>query len=139
VERLNLGTQEQDAGDLTAALADIRAAAQGLSATSGDRSPTVQAARVAEAGVLSELGQQAQALALVDTVDPVAYQATTSDPGRAPLLRALRAQILWRMGRSAEARPQLQQALAEMQRDGVAATEQAPFRTLLAEGTAPAR
>ena len=139
VERLNLGTQEQDAGDLPAALADIRAAAQGLSATSGERSPTVQAARVAEAGVLSALGQQAQALALVDTVDPAAYQATTSDPGRAALLHALRAQILWRMGRSAEARPQLQQALAEMQRDGVAATEQAPFRTLLAEGTAPAR
>lgn len=139
VERLNLGTQEQDAGDLTAALADIRAAGRGLARTSGEHSPVLQAARVAEAGVLSALGQQAQALALIDQVDPAAYQSTTSDPGRAAVLSALRAQILWRMGRIGEARPRLRQALADMQRDGVAEAEQAPFRALLAKGpgTAP--
>lgn len=136
VERLNLGTQEQDAGELPAALVDIRAAAQGLASTSGHRSPVLQAARVAEAGVLSALGDQAGALALVEQVDPVAYQATTSDPGRAAVLRALRAQILWRMGRTAEAAPLLRGALEEMRRAGVADAEQAPYRELLTAGTA---
>lgn len=139
VERLNLGTQEHDAGNSAAALVDIRAAAAGLAKVSGERSPTVQAARVAEAGVLSEMGEHQQALTLLEDVDPVAYQATTSDPGRASVLQALHAQILWRMGRHDEARPALERALAGMQRDHVPAAEQAPFRQLLASGTIAAK
>lgn len=139
VERLNLGTQEQDAGDLAAALVDIRAAEQGLVPLAGNRSPTVQAARVAEAGVLSALGQNAAALVLLDHVDASAYQATTSDPGRAALLKALRAQVLLRLGRRGEALPQLQAAVLEMQVTGVSAEELAPFRQLLAASHSAAK
>ena len=78
VEQLNLGSQEQEAGELQAALADLRAAEEGLVAVSGERSPTVQAARAARADVLSRLGRNAEALALVEHVDPVAYQASTA-------------------------------------------------------------
>lgn len=131
MERLNLGTQEQDAGDLAAALVDIRAAARGLSAVSGGRSPTLQAAWVAEAGVLSALGHNREALALVARVDPVAYQATTSDPGRAAVLKALHAQILLRLGRRDEGLPQLREALAQMQSQGVSNEEMASFRQSL--------
>src|SRR3546814_6576514 len=57
VEQLNLGSQEQEAGDLKAALVDLRSAENGLLALSGEHSPTVQAARVARARVLSDLGR----------------------------------------------------------------------------------
>jgi non-specific serine/threonine protein kinase len=139
VEQLNLGSQEQDTGDLKAALADLQSAEGGLLALSGERSPTVQAARVALANVLSDLGHNAEALALIEQVDPKAYQASTSDAGRGAVLKALRARILLRLGRRGEGLPQLQQALQEMQADGVAAEEIAPYRKILLDSTVAAK
>ncbi|MGB3461398.1 MAG: tetratricopeptide repeat protein, partial [Rhodanobacter lindaniclasticus] len=139
VEQLNLGSQEQEAGDLPAALADLRAAEDGLVAVSGERSPTVQAARVARADVLSQLGRQAEALALIEHVDPAAYQASTADPGRASVLGALHAQILLRMGRRAEGTARMQQALREMSAAGVAEEEIARYRKDLPENAVAAQ
>ena len=92
-----------------------------------------------EASVLSTLGRQAEALALIEQVDPGAYQATTSDPGRGALLSATRARILLRMGRQAEALPQLRSAVQAMQAAGVADEEIAPFRQALADAATPRR
>lgn len=131
VERLNLGSQEHDAGDALAALVDLRAAEQGLLRLGGERNPIVQAARVAEADALSDLGRHAEALALIAKVDPVAYQSTTADPGRAAVLQALRAKILLRMGRRDEGVPQLRQALLAMQQQGVPQAELASYRKAL--------
>jgi non-specific serine/threonine protein kinase len=139
VERLNLGSQEQEAGDLKAALVDLQAAEQGLLAVSGEKSPTVQAARAARADVLSMLGRNAEALALVERVDPVAYQASTSDPGRAAVLMALRAQILMRLGRRAEALARMRQAVQDMQDAGVSVAEIAPYRKALLDNAVTAR
>jgi DNA-binding winged helix-turn-helix (wHTH) protein len=132
VEQLNLGSQEAEVGDLTAASQDLRAASVGLTALAGDASPTVQAARVAEASVLSDLGRNQEALVLIATVDPDAYQASTSDPGRAALLKAMRARIMLRLDRHGEALPELRKALQEMQLAGVSRNEMDPFRKLLA-------
>lgn len=135
VEQLNLGSQEQEAGELKAALADLQAAEQGLLEVSGEHSPAVHAARAARADVLSELGRHAEALALVARVDPAAYQASTSDPGRATVLAALRAQILVRLGRRDEGLKQLQQAVQSMQTAGVADAEMVPYRKTLQDST----
>lgn len=139
VEQLNLGSQEQEAGDLPAALADLRAAEDGLVEVSGEHSPAVQAARVARADVLSQLGRHAEALALIEHVDPAAYQASTADPGRASVLGALRAQILLRMGRRAEGTARMQQALREMSAAGVAEEEIARYRKDLPENAVAAQ
>jgi len=139
VERLNLGSQEQEAGDLKAALIDLQAAEHGLLAVSGEKSPTVQAARAASADVLSALGRNAEALALVERIDPVAYQASTSDPGRAAVLMGLRAQILMRLGRRAEAQARMREAVHDMQEAGVSATEIAPYRKALLDNAVTAR
>ncbi|WP_238530890.1 protein kinase domain-containing protein [Rhodanobacter spathiphylli] len=139
VEQLNLGSQEQEMGDLKTALVDLQSAESGLLALTGDSSPTVQAARVARANVLSDLGRNAEALALVEQVDPKAYQASTSDAGRGAVLKALRARILMRLGRREEGLAQLQQAVREMQADGVAAEEIAPYRASLHEGSVAAQ
>ncbi|MEO6801535.1 MAG: winged helix-turn-helix domain-containing protein [Rhodanobacter sp.] len=128
VEQLNLGSQEQEAGDLKSALVNVRAAERGLLAVSGERSPTVQAARAMRAEVLSQLGRNDEALALVEHADPVAYQASTSDPGRAAVLRALKAQILLRLGWHADGLAQMQQALHDMQAAGVPSEEMATYR-----------
>lgn len=135
VERLNLGLQEQGVGDFRAALVDLQAAERGLLAVSGEASPSVQAARAARADVLSELGRNVEALALVKQVDPVAYQASTSDPGRAAVLKASRARILLRLGPSAEALTQLRQAVRDMQAAGVSGQEMAPYRRALLDTT----
>jgi len=127
VEQLNLGSQEQAAGDLKAALADLQAAERGLLAVAGEQSPAVQAARAARADVLSQLGRNVEALALAEHVDPVAYQASTSDPGRAAVLKALKAQILLRLGRRAEGLPQMREAVREMRSAGVSGEEIAPY------------
>ena len=139
VELMNLGSDEYDSGDLRAALRDLEAADRGLSALSGERSPTVQAARVAEANVLNDLGRRAEALTLIDRVDPEAYQATTSDPGRAPMLAAMRAQILLGLQRRDEALPALRQAVRQMHADGVPAAEIEPYRKMLDGAAVAAR
>jgi hypothetical protein len=48
-----------------------------------------------------------------------AYQASTADPGRAPVLGAPHAQILLRMGRRADGTARMQQALRDMSAAGV--------------------
>lgn len=137
VERLNLGSQEQEVGDLAAALADLEAAERGLLQLSGEDSPVVHAARAARANVLSDLDHHAEALALIEQVDPKAYQATTSDPGRGAVLKAMRARILLRMGRRSEGLPRLQQALGEMREASVPDEEIASFQADLKVGTPP--
>ncbi|HWU78395.1 MAG TPA: winged helix-turn-helix domain-containing protein [Rhodanobacter sp.] len=139
VEQLNLGSQQQEAGQLKAALVNFQAAEDGLLAVSGEHSPTVQAARAARADVLSALGRNAEALVLAEQIDPKAYQASTSDPGRAAVLKALRAQILLRMGRRGEGLPLMRQAVQEMTAAGVASEEIALYRKSLSGSVAVAR
>jgi non-specific serine/threonine protein kinase len=131
VELLNLGSSEYDAGQLQQALAHLRDAASGLQRVSGGDSPVTQAARVAEAAALSDLGRNREALALIADVDPGSYQATTSNPGRASILEAMKARILLRLGRRAEGASRLRAALSEMEKTGVSAEEAAPYRALL--------
>lgn len=133
VERLNLGSQEQEVGDLKAALADMQAAERGLLAVSGERSPIVQAARASRADVLSQLGRNAEALALVERVDPVAYQASTVDSGRAAVLEGIKAQILLRLGRRDEGAPLMRKALIDMRSAGVSEEEMASYRKDLSD------
>lgn len=131
VEQLNLASQEQEAGDLKSALVDLQAAERGLLSVSGERSPTVQAARAMRAEVLSQLGRNTEALTLLQHVDPVAYQASTVDPGRAAVLKALEAKVLLRLGRRAEGRAQMQQALHDMRAAGVSKEEMSPYQEIL--------
>ncbi len=133
IELLNLGSQEEEAGDLTSALADLLAAERGLLTVSGERSPSVQAARATRADVLSQLGRNTEALALVEHVDPAAYQASTSDPGRAAVLKALKAQILLRLGRRAEGLPQMREAIREMRSASVSDEEITPYLKALSD------
>jgi non-specific serine/threonine protein kinase len=128
VELLNLGTDESDEGDLESALPHLRQAEAGLARVSGPHGPATQAARVVLASALSDRGEDAQALALIDRVDPAAYQATTSEPGRGLVLQAMRARILLRLGRESEGRRLLREALAGMRQAGVSAEEIASFR-----------
>lgn len=126
-ELLNLGSSEYDAGDLKSALPHLQQAEAGLAKVSGAGSPVAQAARAELANALSDLGRNGEALALIRAVDPVAYQATTSDPGRASVLRAMQARIEWRLHQTgAEAR--LREAIAGMQAAGVSGEEVASFR-----------
>src|SRR3546814_12163336 len=67
-----------------------------------------------EATVLGSLGRNAKALQLIEKVDPKAYQATTSDPGRAAVLKAVKAQILLDMGERRQGESLLREALVEM-------------------------
>jgi eukaryotic-like serine/threonine-protein kinase len=135
VELLNLGSDEYDAGDLKSALPHLQQAETGLEKVSGEHGPVTQAARVALANALSDLGRNKQALAMIGEIDPKAYQATTSDPGRALVLRAMQARIELRLRRpGAEAR--LRDAIASMQAAGVGDDEIATFRkALVAQGT----
>ena len=126
VELMNLGSAEYDSGKLHEALRALRSADAGLTRIGGEHSPTVQAARVAEASALKDLGQNAAALALLERVDPDAYQATTSDPGRAAVLRGLRAQVSLNLHRH-NALAELRQAVADMRTQGVDAQEIATF------------
>jgi hypothetical protein len=86
-----------------------------------------QVPRMALANALSDLGRNEEALIMIREIDPRACQATTSDPGSAPVLRAMLARIELRLDRSgAEAR--LRGAIASMQAAGVGADEIATFR-----------
>lgn len=136
VELLNLGSAEYDAGDAASALPHLQQASTGLARISGTVSPTVQAAYVAQANALSDLGRNSEALALIGHIDPKAYQATTSDPGRAAVLQAIKARILLRLGHRREGEPLMREALSRMQADGVAASEIGPFRRSLDQATA---
>src|SRR3546814_10368181 len=78
-----------------------------------------------------------KALQLIEKVDPKAYQATTSDPGRAAVLKAVKAQILLDMGERRQGESLLREALVEMRSDGVSNDEMAPFRKRLAGVAAP--
>jgi non-specific serine/threonine protein kinase len=130
VELLNLGTSEYDSGDMKSALPHLQQAEAGLIKVSGEKSPTTQAARVVLANALSDLGQNDKALAMIDGVDPAAYQATTSDPGRAVALKAMQARIELRLHKPGAA-ARLRDAIAAMQAAGVADEEIATFRSAL--------
>ncbi len=130
VELLNLGSSEYDAGDLKSALPHLQQAEAGLVKVSGEKSPTTQAARVALANALADLGDNEEALAMIAEVDPVAYQATTSDPDRAVVLKAMQARIELRMHKPGAA-TRLRDAIAAMQTAGVADEEIATFRSVL--------
>lgn len=131
IELLNLGSSEHDIGDFKAAEPHLRQAVAGLTKTSGANSPVVQAGRVELARVLSDLGQNDKALGLIAGVDPVAYQATTADPGQAQILQAIRASIELRL-RQPGAATKLRDAIATMQKSGVAKSEIDEFRKDLA-------
>lgn len=127
VELLNLGSGEYAAGDLKSALPHLEQAEAGLTRVSGAKSPITQAVRVQLAEALSDLGQNEKALTMIRAVDPVAYQATTSDPGRALILRGIQASLELRLHRpDAEAR--LRAAIAAMQAAGIDGEEIATFR-----------
>jgi non-specific serine/threonine protein kinase len=132
VELLNLGSSEYDSGDLKTALPHLQQAEAGLVKVSGEKSPTTQAARVALANALADLGRNEQALAMIASVDPVAYQATTSDPDRAVVLKAMQARIELRLHNPGSA-ARLRAAIAAMQTAGVADDEIARFRSALAD------
>src|SRR3546814_6238139 len=67
----------------------------------------------------------------------MAYQATTSDPVLAAVLKAVKAQILLDMGERRQGESLLREALVEMRSDGVSNDEMAPFRKRLAGVAAP--
>lgn len=135
IELLNLGSSEHDTGDLQAAGLHLQQAVAGLTKVSGANSPAVQAGRVELARVLSDAGQNDKALAMLAGVDPVAYQATTADPGQAELLQAIRANIELRL-HQAGAKARLRSAIVAMQKAGVAASEVDEFQKALAADTA---
>lgn len=130
VELLNLGSDEYDTGDLESALPHLQQAEAGLTKVSGAKAPATQAARVALARALSDLGQNDKALAMLDGVDPVAYQATTSVPGQAQVLAAVRARIELRM-RQPGAETALRDAIAAMKTAGVSDDQMQEFRAAL--------
>lgn len=132
VELLNLGSSEYDSGDLKSALTHLRAAEKGLTRVSGASSPVTQAARVALANALADLGRDEEALAMIREVDPTAYQATTADPARALVLRAMQARIelhLHRYGAAAR----LRTAIAAMRDAGVGSGELGVYLEALGE------
>lgn len=135
IELLNLGSSEHDTGDLQAAGLHLQQAVAGLAKVSGANSPAVQAGRVELARVLSDAGQNGKALAMLAGVDPVAYQATTADPGQAELLQAIRASIELRL-HQAGAKARLRSAIVAMQKAGVAASEVDEFQKALAADSA---
>ncbi|MBN8714764.1 MAG: tetratricopeptide repeat protein [Xanthomonadales bacterium] len=135
VELLNLGSAEYESGDLTTAFPHLQQAEAGLVRVSGTDSPVTQAARAELANALSDLGRNTEALALIEKVDPKAYQATTSDPDRALVLRAMKARIEWRLHQP-DAKAALRDAITAMQKANMADDEIDTFRKELA-GTNP--
>jgi non-specific serine/threonine protein kinase len=127
VELLNLGSDEYDTGDLKSSLPHFQQAAAGLAKVSGEHSPVTQAARVALANALSDAGRDKDALAMIREIDPKAYQATTSDPGRALVLRAMQARIEFRLHQS-DGEANLRDAIAAMQTAGLDKDEIATFQ-----------
>lgn len=127
IQLLNLGSDEYEANDLSSSLQHLQQAEAGLVKVSGPHSPIVQAARVSMAMTLSDLKRNQEALDLLGTVDPVAYQATTSDPGRALVLRGLQASMEVRLHHpGSEAR--LRTVIAAMQAAGMDAEEISTFQ-----------
>lgn len=70
---------------------------------------------------------------LTEHVDPLTCQASTADPGRAPVLKAIQARILLRLGRRTEGLSKMQQTLREMRAAGVSAAKIAPYRQSVSE------
>ncbi|WP_022976534.1 protein kinase domain-containing protein [Nevskia ramosa] len=131
VERMNLGFLEAEQGQRDAALIDLRAAEAGLVETSGAQSALVQAARFGLADLAGDLGRYSEALQALAGIDAKALQATTSDPGRAELLTALKARIVHQRDHSPASRQALDQAITAMNKAGVAASDIEPFQAVL--------
>ncbi|MGH8144736.1 MAG: protein kinase domain-containing protein [Rhodanobacteraceae bacterium] len=118
VELLNLGATEHDSGDLKSALPHLQQAEAGLTKVSGAKSPVTQSSRVVLATTLADLGRNEEALALLDEVDPTAYQSTSTDPGRALVLAGFKASLEYRLHKpGAEAK--LRKAIDAMRAAGL--------------------
>lgn len=136
VELLNLGAETHDSGDLHAALPILQQAKAGLIKVSGTKSPVAQSARVVLATTLADLGRTKEALDMVDEVDPVAYQGTSTDPGRALVLQGFKADLELRLHKpGAEAK--LRAAIAAMHKAGMAQEEIDTFAKDLPKTGAP--
>lgn len=135
VELLNVGSDEYDADDMKSALPHLQQAEAGLFKVSGAHSPVTQAARTELANALSDMGRNDEALAMIQGVDPKAYQATTSDPGRAEVLKAIQARIELRLHRPG-AEAQLRDAIIAMQAAGASDNDIATFRKALPQSGA---
>lgn len=135
VELLNLGVTEHDSGDLASALQHLQQAKAGLIKVSGANSPVAQSARVVLAMTLADLGRNQEALNLLDEVDPVAYQSTSTDPGRALVLAGFKASLEYRLHRPGSG-AQLRDTIAAMQKAGLDKEEIDTFQKVLADPTA---
>lgn len=131
VELLNLGMAEQALGKNENALQHIRAAIDGLGKLGNPNSPAINAGRVSLADLLSDMGRHREALTMIRSIDPAAYQAASSAPGKIATLQAVEARIMLRMGKRTEALPMLRTAIAAMEAASVPEDQIKPFRELL--------
>jgi non-specific serine/threonine protein kinase len=84
---------------------------------------------------LADLGRNQEALNLLDEVDPVAYQSTSTDPGRALVLAGFKASLEYRLHRPGSG-AQLRDTIAAMQKAGLDKEEIDTFQKVLADPTA---
>ncbi len=98
IERGNLGFKELSCGDRERGLELLAAAESGLRRDFGNHNIAAHSFRFALASELSEDGRHAEALALLDAVDPDAMTAAESSTGWPERVRMLRSAILARLG-----------------------------------------
>jgi eukaryotic-like serine/threonine-protein kinase len=94
IERGNLGFKELSCGDREAGFARLAEAESGLRRHFGDSSVAAHSFRYGLANALWETGRNAEALRMLDAVDPAAMTAAESAAGWPERVRALRAQIM---------------------------------------------
>jgi eukaryotic-like serine/threonine-protein kinase len=97
IERGNLGFKELSCGDRERGLELLAAAESGLRRDFGDQNIAAHSFRFALANELSDAGRHAEALALLDAVDPDAMTAAESSTGWPERVRTLRGEILARL------------------------------------------
>jgi eukaryotic-like serine/threonine-protein kinase len=98
IERGNLGFKELACGDRERGLELLAAAESGLRRHFGEHNIAAHSFRYALASELSGEGRHAEALALLDAVDPEAMTAAESSTGWPERVRALRGEILAKLG-----------------------------------------
>jgi eukaryotic-like serine/threonine-protein kinase len=98
IERGNLGFKELSCGDRGRGLELLAAAESGLRRHFGEQNIAAHSFRYALASELSGEGRHAEALALLDAVDPDAMTAAESSTGWPERVRALRGEILAKLG-----------------------------------------
>lgn len=133
VETGNLGFKERDCGDREAGLDYLRQAESGLREHYGEDNVAAHAFRYALANALTDEGQHAEALRMVDGLDAAALTAGDSTPGWDHRLQALRGRILLASGDATAGRPLLADATRALARLGtVDEAELAQLQALLA-------